>query len=255
MSLKTDRIQKVLATSGMASRRVIETWIVAGRIKVNGSVAVLGDRVSADDKIEIDGKPLSQSKTALKTRVLCYNKPLGEVCTRSDEKDRETVFNHLPPIGNARWIMVGRLDLNTSGLLLFTNDGELAHQLMHPSQQIRREYAVRVMGEMTEEILSKLRQGVILEDGMAAFSEITKQDSSKQNPAGINQWYRVCLREGRYREVRRLFESQGLRVSRLLRTAFGPIRLPRDLLQGQYRELNAKEIQTLQDSCTNSVRR
>ncbi|MDQ8039323.1 MAG: pseudouridine synthase [Rickettsiella sp.] len=237
----TEKLQKVLANLGLGSRREIERWIVQGRISVNREVAKIGDRVNLNTKIFIDGKPIKrQSKLSFKRRVLIYHKPEGEVCTRTDPENRPTVFSHLPSLKGERWIMIGRLDITTLGLLIFTNDGELAHRLSHPSYEIEREYAVRVLGEVDKNILKRLQVGVKLEDGMASFTQIEERGGEK-----ANRWYHVVLKEGRHREVRRLWESQGVKVSRLIRVRFGDIFLPSDLRRGQWSELNVSEIQKL----------
>ncbi len=243
MSVKStsERIQKILAERGIGSRREIEKWIDAGRISVNGKVAKLGDRINDHDKVCIDGSLLRSDRSSTqKTRVIAYHKPAGEVCTRKDEQGRKTVFDHLPRINNSRWVSIGRLDINTLGLLLFTNDGQLANRLMHPSSEIEREYAVRVIGQVDKDILKRLRSGVELEDGPARFSDIV--DSGGE---GVNHWYHVVLMEGRNREVKRLWESQGVKVSRLMRVRFGPIILPRRSRPGSVRELDKTEVDGL----------
>lgn len=208
---------------------MIETWISAGRVTINGSVARLGDRGAPGDAIAVDGQLISVFEKAT-PRILLYHKPVGELVTRSDPGGRPTVFSRLPP---GRWVAVGRLDINTSGLLLLTDSGDLANRLMHPRYQIEREYAVRVQGILAPEAIERLSKGVRLEDGQAAFGRIEAAQSAK----GVNRWYRVMLREGRKREVRRLFEAVGARVSRLIRVRYGPIELPRDLPPGSWREL------------------
>ena len=223
-----ERLQKLLAAAGLGSRREIEGWIEAGRVAVEGKVAKLGDRALATDSITLDGKLVVLSK-ASGTRVLLYHKPVGELVTRSDPQGRPTVFSRLPP---GRWVAVGRLDFNTSGLLLLTDSGELANRLMHPRYELEREYLVRVQGSPD---LEKLRSGVTLEDGPAAFETIEPEPGRKAE--GVNRWYRVTLREGRNREVRRLFEAVGARVSRLSRVRYGPIDLPADLPPGSWREM------------------
>lgn len=237
----TEKLQKVLANLGLGSRREIERWIQQGRVSINTEVAKLGDRINRNASIFIDGKPVKlQAIKPFKRRVLIYHKPEGEVCTRIDPENRPTVFSHLPLLKDERWIMIGRLDITTLGLLIFTNDGELAHRLSHPSYEIEREYAVRVLGEVDASMLKRLKQGVKLEDGMAAFTHIQMQGGE-----GANRWYHVVLEEGRNREVRRLWESQGIQVSRLIRVRFGNISLPSDLRRGQWRELSVSEIQKL----------
>ncbi|MEN9450325.1 MAG: pseudouridine synthase [Pseudomonadota bacterium] len=236
-----EKIQKVLANLGIGSRREIERWIREGRIRINQQLAKLGDRIDLTAKILIDGKPvLLVPAIDVQRRALIYHKPEGEICARSDPEGRPTVFEHLPRLRGQRWIMIGRLDINTLGLLVFTNDGELAHRLSHPSYEIEREYAVRVLGKVDEKILDRLRKGVKLEDGMAAFTRIEERGGS-----GANHWYHVVLKEGRNREVRRLWESQGVNVSRLLRVRFGNVTLPEDLSRGQHRELKADEMEKL----------
>lgn len=239
-----ERLQKALAQIGLGSRRQIEEWIRQGRITVNGVPAELGVRVSAHDRIQVDGKPVRlQQKLAQTTRrVILYHKPVGELTTRSDPKGRPTVFQNLPELADGRWIAVGRLDLNTSGLLLLTTDGELANALMHPSHEIEREYAVRVFGQVADEQLKQLRQGVELEDGPARFQRIKDVGGS-----GQNHWYQVVIREGRNREVRRLWEHVGLKVSRLMRIRLGSINLPRNLRAGEYIELKEPAINRLRE--------
>lgn len=236
-----EKLQKVLARAGFGSRRELEEWISAGRVKVNDKIAKLGDRVSERDKVTVDGKRLApREQTAQQHPVLMYNKPLGEICTRNDPEGRPTVFDHLPRITHARWVAVGRLDINTTGLLLFTTDGELANKLMHPSTQIQREYMVRVMGEVTPGILENLTTGVPLEDGVARFDNVRHGGGD-----GVNQWYYVVLEEGRNREVRRLWESQGLKVSRLKRVRYGSLVLPSFVKMGKYVELPTPETRAL----------
>lgn len=230
---KPERLQKLLATAGFGSRREIEKWIESGRITVNGEVAVLGVQASAADVVEIDGKRLRADKLLGGTqRVLAYHKPTGEICTRNDPEGRKTVFDNLPKVGRGRWVALGRLDINTMGLLLFTTDGELANRYMHPSWSIERRYAVRVLGEVTDEMLKQLREGVELEDGPAKFDSIEEAGGS-----GANSWYHVSLREGRNREVRRLWEAVGLTVSRLTRIQHGPVALSPRLPRGKFAEL------------------
>jgi 23S rRNA pseudouridine2605 synthase len=233
----SERLQKLLAGAGHGSRRGIEEWIRAGRITVNERVAQLGDRATAADRICLDGKLLDLGGTRESVEVLVYNKPLGEVTTRSDPEGRPTVFEHLPAPGSGRWIVVGRLDVNTSGLLLFTNDGELAHRLMHPSSEVEREYRVRLRGTPGPEVLDRLRKGVVLEDGPASFDRIHAEATE-----GNHSWFRVELHEGRNREVRRLFEHEGFMVSRLTRIRYGNVRLPNDLRAGAFMRLEGDAI-------------
>lgn len=237
----SERLQKLLAHAGYGSRREIEQWIKAGRVKVNGEPAKLGDTAGPDDAITLDDVPVQAHRlSGIKRRVLVYYKPEGEMCTRSDPENRTTVFDRLPPLRKGRWIMVGRLDINSSGLLLFTTDGELANRLMHPSRELEREYAVRVLGEVDKAMLRKLKQGITLEDGAARFDSIVDAGGE-----GANHWYHVTLKEGRKREVRRLWESQGVKVSRLTRVRFGPVTLPRGLHRGQHKELDEEQLALL----------
>lgn len=240
MNIKlSERVQKFLATQGLASRREIERWIKAGEILIEGKVCVLGQRITGNEKIVIRGKPVILNNK-VKTRVLLYHKPSGEVVTRADPQQRPTIFDQLPILKSGRWISVGRLDFNTSGLLLLTTDGALANNLMHPSNEIEREYRVRVHGRVTDEVLSRLQQGVHLEDGLSSMQILEVQENK-----GTNTWCRVVLKEGRNREVRRLWESQGLQVSRLIRTRFGSIKLPNEIKPGEYVELSARRVQQL----------
>lgn len=238
----SERLQKLLAGAGHGSRRGIEEWIRAGRITINDRVAQLGDRASTADRICLDGKRLDLGGTREAVEVLLYNKPLGEVTTRSDPEGRPTVFDHLPPPGSGRWIVVGRLDVNTAGLLLFTNDGDLAHRLMHPSSEVEREYRVRLRGTPGPDVISRLLAGVVLEDGPASFDRIRPESSE-----GSHSWFRVELHEGRNREVRRLFEHVGFEVSRLTRIRYGTVELPDDLRAGATRQLTPHEIAALND--------
>jgi 23S rRNA pseudouridine2605 synthase len=235
----SERLQKLLAGAGHGSRRGIEEWIREGRVTINGRVAGLGDRASPADSICLDGKALELGGTQ-STEVLLYHKPLGEVTTRSDPQGRPTVFERLPPPRSGRWIVVGRLDVNTTGLLLFTNDGELAHRLMHPSSEIEREYRVRLRGTPSAAVLDRLRQGVELDDGPAHFDRIEAESAD-----GSHSWFHVCLHEGRNREVRRLFEHQGFEVSRLSRIRYGTIELPQDLRAGAHKLLEARAVSEL----------
>ena len=234
----SEKLQKVLARAGLGSRRQLEGWIRDGRIQVNGRIASLGDRVEASDRISVDGRKFNHnSKIRPRCRVLLYNKPDHEVCTRSDPQGRPTVFDRLPPLRNSRWVAVGRLDLNTSGLLLLTNDGELANQLMHPASGIDREYAVRVLGKVSEAMLQNMREGVEIDGELCRFSDIRHFGGE-----GANQWYHVVLMAGRNREVRRLWQSQGVQVSRLKRVRFGPVFIPSSVKAGRFHELEQAEI-------------
>ncbi|WP_404363049.1 23S rRNA pseudouridine(2605) synthase RluB [Marinobacter sp.] len=236
-----ERLQKMLARAGIGSRREVETWIEAGRITVNGQPAEPGIKVTAADRIELDGRRLDLASTAVTVRrVLVYNKPEGEVSTRKDPEGRPTVFDSLPRLRDHRWVAIGRLDINTSGLMLFTTDGELANRLMHPASEVDREYAVRVFGEVDDAMLKRLIDGVMLEDGMARFSDISPAGGS-----GINRWFHVTLFEGRNREVRRLWESQGVQVSRLKRVRYGPTFLPSRLSVGKWEEMDQKGVDDL----------
>lgn len=241
----TEKLQKLLARAGFGSRRALETWVSEGRITLNGKVATLGDRASLTDKICVDGKPISVKRLeGPRVRVLLYNKPIGEICTRSDPEGRPTIFERMPPLEKGRWIAVGRLDINTSGLLIITSDGELANKLMHPSAQIDREYLVRVMGAVDNEMLQRLRDGVELDDGLAKFTDVSPMHK-KDDGESINNWYCCTLMEGRNREVRRLWESQGLRVSRLKRVRYGPVFLANKLPEGRWQELMPGELAIL----------
>jgi 23S rRNA pseudouridine2605 synthase len=234
------RLQKLLAAAGLGSRRSVEQWIREGRVTIGGRIAQLGDRASPQDEVCLDGRKLELNPAQLAAReLLLYHKPVGEVTTRSDPQGRPTVFERLPPPGNGRWITVGRLDVNTSGLLLFTTDGELAHRLMHPSSEIEREYLVRVRGRPQQGIIRQLLEGVELDDGTARFDRVTQEVGDGDSAEGINTTFRVVLHEGRNREVRRLWQAVGLEVSRLLRVRYGPIELPRDLRPGTARVADA----------------
>ena len=231
-----EKLQKVLARAGIGSRREMERWIEEGRITVDGATATLGQRVVLGQDIRIDAQPLSAGAAiGIARRIIVYRKPEGEMCTTSDPDGRPTIFDHLPRLRNGRWIAVGRLDFNTQGLLLLTTDGELANRLMHPSREIDREYAVRVLGKVDALILERLLQGIDLEDGLAKFDTLVDAGGE-----GANHWYHVTLKEGRNREVRRLWEAVGLTVSRLIRVRYGPVTLPRDLRPGRWQEMDAK---------------
>lgn len=239
--LKGERIQKLLAQMGVASRREAEKMITEGRVKINDEAAKLGDRAQYSDLIYVDGKPLKvEPRSYDDYRVIVYSKPEGVVCSHSDPEGRPTVFDHLPKLKNQRWISVGRLDINTSGLLILTTDGELANRLMHPSYQIDREYAVRIHGEVDEAMLKRLMEGVLLEDGMAKFTDVREFGGE-----GKNKWFHAVVMEGRNREVRRLWESQDVQVSRLKRVRYGCIFLPSRLKVGAWEELKTKEINDL----------
>ena len=236
---KGQKLQKVLANLGLGSRRKMERWIEEGRVSVDGSVATLGDRIRSGQSLRLDGKPL-EMEAAAEVRVLLYHKPVREVCSRDDPEGRKTVFERLPKLKSGRWISVGRLDFNTSGVLLFTTDGALANALMHPSAQIEREYLVRVMGRVDEPMLESLKDGVELDDGPARFSDIQEGGGD-----GINRFFYVVLMEGRNREVRRLWESQGTTVSRLKRVRFGEVFLPSKLKKGQWLELPQRDVDVI----------
>lgn len=236
----SERLQKWLAGQGLGSRREIEDWIRAGRVLVDGEVAVLGAKVEGSERIVVDGKAVRPPARPAGERVIAYNKPPGEICTRKDPEGRPTVFDALPRVLGGRWISVGRLDYQTAGLLLLTTDGELAHRLMHPSAGLQREYSVRAMGDLSDAQLEQLMRGVELEDGAAKFDSILVTDSD-----GANKTYRVTVSEGRNRIVRRLFEAMGCKVSRLMRTRYGPVELPRELRPGKYVELKGDAVRTL----------
>lgn len=231
-----------MATAGLGSRRALEKRIKNGDIRVNNEVASIGQQASAGDLINIDGKDWKVEITGNTQRNIVYNKPTGEVTTRSDPQGRKTVFDSLPRIQGARWIAVGRLDINTSGLLLMTTDGELAHAMMHPSNQVDREYACRIFGEVTAEQLKNLREGVELDDGPAKFSDIVASGGGEGN-----HWFHVTILEGRNREVRRLWASQGLTVSRLKRVRYGAVFLPKRLHMGDWSELTAQDHQVMRE--------
>ncbi|AXW87989.1 23S rRNA pseudouridylate synthase [Lonsdalea britannica] len=241
----SEKLQKVLARAGHGSRREIETMIQAGRISVDGKIATLGDRVDVTKatKVRIDGHVVTVRDTEETVcRVLMYYKPEGELCTRSDPDGRPTVFDRLPKMQGARWVAVGRLDVNTSGLLLFTTDGELANRLMHPSREVEREYAVRVFGTVDDDKIKQLSKGVQLDDGPASFRTIRYQGGE-----GMNQWYNVTLTEGRNREVRRLWEAVGVQVSRLIRVRYGDIQLPKSLPRGGWSEMKLEDVNYLRE--------
>ena len=240
---KPERLQKIMATAGLGSRRGLERQIKAGDVRINDSVAGLGQVANVGDRISFEGKNWNVISTGSSQRSLVYNKKVGEVTTRSDPENRRTVFDRLPALAGARWIAVGRLDINTSGLLLMTTDGELANAMMHPSNQVDREYACRIFGEVTPDQLEKLKKGVNLEDGPAHFSDIVASGGGSEG----NHWYHVTLLEGRNREVRRLWDSQGVTVSRLKRVRYGAVFLPKRLRMGEWSELTVKDHQVLRE--------
>lgn len=236
------RIHKVLADHGIGSRRGIESLIRQKKVLVNGQLATIGQLVSEQDIFEVEGRTVRLSKKdPTKRRILMYNKKVGEISSRNDPDHKKTIFDSLPKLRSGRWVSVGRLDINTSGLILFTNDGSLANQLMHPSSNIEREYIARVHGNVTDEILNNLIKGVKLDDGFAKFTDV--QGGRKGN---TNQWFAMVIMEGRTREVRRLWESQGLEISRLKRVRYGTLFLPASLKQGAYKELSKSEINALE---------
>lgn len=235
-----EKLQKVLARAGVGSRREMERWISEGRITVDGKPVKLGDRIGPHHVLRIDGRVLPSAALAPKARVLIYHKPEGEITSRGDPEGRPTVFDRLPVLRQGRWVAIGRLDYNSSGILLLTTDGELANRLMHPSREIEREYAVRVLGQVTGEMLDKLKRGVELEDGLATFESVVDAGG-----AGANRWYHVVLKEGRNREVRRMWEAVGAKVSRLIRVRYGTVTLPRLVRPGRTEELDRDALAEL----------
>ena len=236
------RIHKILADHGIGSRRGLETLIRQRKVFVNGQLASIGQLVTENDIFEVDGRSIKLSKKdPKKKRVLMYNKKVGEISSRQDPNHKRTIFDTLPKLKSGRWVSVGRLDINTSGLILFTNDGSFANDLMHPSSEIEREYVARVHGEVTDAILQNLVSGIMLEDGLAKFTDV--QEGRKGN---TNQWFAMVIMEGRTREVRRLWESQGLEISRLKRVRYGNLFLPANLKQGAFKELSKSEISSLE---------
>lgn len=233
----TQRLHKLLALAGLGSRREMETLIESGRVTINGQVATVGAAVSEYDIVRVDSRPIRLSFEPELPKVLIYHKPEGEIVSQDDPEGRASVFDKLPRVRGAKWIAIGRLDMNTSGLLIFTTSGELANHFMHPRYEVEREYAVRIFGELTEGQMLQLTQGIELEDGPANFDVIYPQGGE-----GSNHWYQVILREGRNREVRRLFEAFQLPVSRLMRVRFGPVNLPPRLKRGMMLELSQKEV-------------
>jgi 23S rRNA pseudouridine2605 synthase len=237
----SERLHKVLAAAGLGSRREMEDWIRAGRVVVNGQVATVGQTVGSRDRVIVNGKPVRLNLDVERLpRVLLYNKPEGEIVSRDDPEGRPTVFMNLPRMRTAKWLAVGRLDLNSGGLLLFTTSGELANRLMHPRYEVEREYAVRVMGLLTSEQSKKLREGVEIEGTLAKFESIADQGGE-----GANHWYHVVIKEGKNREVRRMFDSVGLMVSRLTRVRYGSLRLPPRLKRGHHQELDREQVAAL----------
>jgi 23S rRNA pseudouridine2605 synthase len=239
---RRERLHKLLAAAGVGSRRALDQRIEAGEVTLNGQLAPVGATVASGDVIELDGQCWRVAERPARHRSLVYNKPEGEITTRDDPQGRPTVFDRLPPLKNARWIAVGRLDINTTGLLLLTTDGDLAHAMMHPSNRVDREYACRIHGHVDDEMLQRLKAGVRLEDGPAQFSDIVESGGS-----GENRWYHVTLLEGRNREVRRLWASQGVTVSRLKRVRYGAVFLPKRLRMGAFRELSPGDHQVLRE--------
>ncbi len=239
-----ERIQKVLAEAGYGSRREIEDWVVAGRVSVNGEPSFLGQKIGPGDRVKVNGKLVNLRFAAEQKkrgpRVLMYHKPEGEIVSKDDPEGRPSVFERLPTINKGRWIAIGRLDFNTSGLLLFTDNGELANRMMHPRYEIEREYAVRLLGELTEEQIKQLTDGIELDDGPAKFATLRDEGGE-----GANHWYRVTLSEGRNREVRRMFEAIGLTVSRLMRVRYGTVELPSRLKRGMYEEMTVEQVAQL----------
>lgn len=236
----TFKLQKLLAQKGLGSRREMEALIAEGNITLNGKTAVLGDRAGPGDIVRIGRRVIRIHAEEDLPKVLLYHKPEGEIVSRDDPQGRPSVFDKLPYLRSSKWIAIGRLDFNTSGLLIFTNDGALANRLMHPRFEMEREYAVRILGELTDEQMAQLTAGIELEDGQAAFTYLADQGGE-----GANHWYRVILKEGKNREVRRMFEAIGLTVSRLMRVRFGPINLPPRIKRGQWLELDEKETRRL----------
>ena len=236
----TYKLQKLLAQKGLGSRREMEALIASGRVSINGRKAVLGDRAGAQDRIQIDKRLIRLDFSERLPRLLLYHKPEGEIVSRHDPEGRPTVFDKLPHLKSSKWIAIGRLDFNTSGLLIFTTDGSLANRLMHPRFEMEREYAVRIIGELTTEQITQLTSGIQLEDGIATFNQLTAQRGE-----GVNRWYRAILKEGKNREIRRMFEALGITVSRLMRIRFGPINLPARIKRGKWLELDEKETKRL----------
>jgi 23S rRNA pseudouridine2605 synthase len=242
--MSSERLQKILSQVGLGSRREMERWIEQGLVEVNGKVAKIGDGATAEDNIYVKGRLIANPlKGELKTRIMIYHKPVGEISSRNDPKHSRTVFDKLPHLKQGRWVQVGRLDINTSGLLIFTNSGELANRLMHPKFGLEREYSVRVHGQVSEDAIKAMLKGVELDDGIAKFKRIVLKGGE-----GTNTWYNVTLTEGRNREVRRLWQSQGVEVSRLIRIRYGKLTMPRSLARGNHKELSIKEVEAFLSS-------
>ncbi len=233
----SQKLQKMLAAAGLGSRREMETWIAGGRVSVNGAVANLGTRIVSGDRVLVDQRPVRLSFEVELPRILIYHKPDGEIVSRDDPKSRKTVFDELPRVRNGKWIAIGRLDFNTEGLLVFTTHGELANRLMHPSFEVEREYAVRIMGELSQEQMQQMTAGIQLDDGPAFLERIAEQGGE-----GSNRWYKVIIKEGRNREIRRIFEAMGMMVSRLIRVRFGILNLPPRIKRGQMLELETGQV-------------
>jgi len=240
----SEKLQKILAHAGLGSRREIEKWIDLGRVSVNGKRAKLGDRADARDRILLDGNLLTlSSQNRQPIKALIYHKPEGQICTRKDPKGRPTIFENLPDIPNGRWVSVGRLDINTSGLILLTNNGDLANKLMHPSTGLEREYLVRVRGKASDKTIEQLtKKGVDIDGKPARFENIVAADLAQE---GTNHWYKVIIKEGRYREVRRMWDHVGHTVSRLKRIRYGTVKLTRDIKLGQHTKMAPKQLEKL----------
>lgn len=232
-----EKLHKIIAQSGLTSRREAERWIAQGRVRVNQSIAQVGDRVGPSDEIVIDGQRFKWPKVA--SQIIVYHKPVGLVCSHSDEKGRDTIFSQIPDCDSGKWIYIGRLDINSSGLLLLTNNGQWANHLMHPSHHLEREYLVRVDEALSFESLSRLKAGIELNDGLARVKRIKLMKKSSE---GRNKWYRVVIMQGRHRVVRRLFEALDRRVSRLIRVRFGNLDLPKHLAPGQFMPVDIADI-------------
>lgn len=239
-SADTHKLQKLLAQAGLGSRREMEELIAAGGATINGKVAAIGARAGPHDVVRVGKRTIHFKSETRLPRVVLYHKPEGEIVSQDDPEGRPSVFDNLPQLRSSKWISIGRLDYNTSGLLIFTTDGELANRLMHPRFEVEREYTVRIMGRLTPEVAAQLTTGIELDDGLAKFDHL-----SDQGGEGSNRWYRVILKEGRNREVRRMFEAAGMMVSRLMRVRFGPINLPPRLKRGKWMELDEAEIKRL----------